>query len=185
MAAFDQTELIPHHYCARCGYDFRRASTIYLCPAVRKLDKCIHEIFGSGLIAGSPIENLVIRRLLGIPQFTGIHQQELLTGLSASFRARCFEHLVGHPNEGDIVTQRVRGVGRAFRSPVTKDGDNNVLIGLLSDGLAPKLGRPAADDSRPFVGLSHFLLTAQQMSRISMRPQSRRRDATAIVRCQC
>jgi hypothetical protein len=185
VAAFDQSELRPHHYCARCGYDFRRASAIYLCPAVRKLDQCIHEIFGSDLIAGSPIDNLLVRRLLDIPQFTGIHQRDLLTGLSTSFRARCFEHLVGHPNEGDIVRHRVRGVGRAFRSPVTKDGGKKVLSGLLSDGLARKPGRPATDDSRPIVDLSYFLATAQQMSPILMRSPSRNRDAAATVRCQC
>jgi hypothetical protein len=185
VATFDQNELIPHYYCARCGYDLRRASTIYLCPVVRKFDQCIHEIVSSGLIAGSPISNLLVQRLLGIPQLTGGHQQELLTGLSASFRSRCYEQLVCHPNEGHTVRRYVHGVGRAIGSAVTKDGGNNVLVRLLLDALARKPGRPAVGDSRPFVDLSHFLTTAQQMSRISMKSPSRRRDATAIVRCQC
>ena len=185
VAAFDQNELRPHHHCARCGYDLRRASTIYLCPAVRKLDQCIHEISSFDLIADSPSTNLLVRRLLGIPQLTGVNQHKFLTGLSASLRARCYEKLVCRPNEGDIGGRHIHGVGRALAPTITKDGGNHVLVRLLSDALAPKLGRAAADDSRPFVDLSHFLLTAQQMSRTSMKPQSRRRDATAIVRCQC
>lgn len=185
VAAFDQSELRPHHYCARCGYDLRRASTIYLCPAMRKLDQCIHEIFGSGFIAGSPIDNLLVRRLMGIPQLTGVHQRKLLTGLSASFRARCYEQLVCHPYEDGTVRRHVHGVGRALGSPIAKDGGNNVLIRLLTDALARQPGRSAVGGSRPFVDLSHFLATAQQMSRISVTSPSRRRDATAIVRCQC
>ncbi|WP_246659423.1 TniQ family protein [Agrobacterium sp. LC34] len=27
VAAFDQSALVPHHFCTRCGYDLRRAST--------------------------------------------------------------------------------------------------------------------------------------------------------------
>jgi len=60
---------------SRCSYDLRRASTIYLCPAVRQLDQSIHEIFGSDLIAESPINSLPIQRLLGIPQLTAVHQR--------------------------------------------------------------------------------------------------------------
>ncbi|PWI49829.1 hypothetical protein B5K03_34450 [Rhizobium phaseoli] len=185
MAAFDQNELRPHHHCARCGYDLRRASTIYLCPAVKKLDQCIHEIVSSDRIAGSPINDLLVRRLLGIPQLTSFHQREFLTGLSASSRARCYTKLVCYPREGDTDRHHVHGAGRAPTSQVTKDSGNNVQTRLLSDALAPKRGRRTADDSRPFVDLSHFLTSAQQMKRISMRSRSRMRGATPLVCCEC
>lgn len=122
---------------------------------------------------------------MGIPQLTGVHQRELLTGLSASFRARCYKQLVCHPYEDDTVVRHVHGVGRALGSQVMKDGGNNVLIRLLSDALARPPGRLAVGGSRPVVNPSHFLATAQQMRRISVTSPSRRRDATAIVRCQC
>lgn len=85
LAAFDQSALRPHHYCSGCGYDLRRASSIYLYAAVRRLDQCIHEVFGSDLTAQAPIDNLLMQQLLGIPQFTGVHQRKLLTGFSAPF----------------------------------------------------------------------------------------------------
>lgn len=185
VAAFNQSALVPHHFCTRCGYDLRRASTIDLCPAVRKLDQCIHEIFGSNLSVETPIDNLLIRRLLEIPQLTRIRQQELLTDLSTSFRARCYERLVCHPNDGDIDRRHDHGAGRALASAGTKDSGLDLLIRMLSDALRPKRGRPTAGDSRSIVDLTHFLTTAQHMSLISMSPKSRRRNATAIVRCRC
>ncbi len=185
VAAFDQNELRPHHYCAGCGYDLRHASTIYLCPAVRKLDQCIHEIFGFNLIAGLPIDGLLVRQFLEIPQNTGIHRQGLLTGLSASLRARCYEKLVCRPNEGDVGQWHAHGIGGAPTSQVTKESGVDLLTRMLSDALTPKQGRPAAGDSRSTVDLTHFLTKAQQMNLTPMSPKSRRRDATAIVRCQC
>jgi len=183
VTAFDQRELRPHHYCARCGYDLRRASTIYLCPAVRKLDQCIHEIVSSGLIAGCPTGNLLVRRLLDIPQLTGIHQKELLTGLSASFRARCFERLVGHPIDDD--TKGRHGSDAALESALAKYPGNHMLIILLSDALARKPGRPAAGDKRLNFDLSHFLRAAQQMGRIPTKSQSHVRDVVQVACCQC
>ena len=185
VAAFDQGELRPHHYCSRCGYDLRRASTIYLCPAVRKLDQCVHEIFGSDLIAGLPIDSLLVRRFLEIPQLTAIRQRELLTGLSTSFRARCYEKLVCRPNERDVGRWHVDRTGGAPTTQVTKESGRDLLIRMLSDALKPKQGRPTAGSNRPISDLTHFLMTAQQMSLISTGPKSRRRDATSIVCCQC
>lgn len=185
VAAFNQSALVPHHFCTSCGYDLRRASTIDLCPAVRKLDQCIHEIFGSNLSVETPIDNLLVRRLLAIPQLTGIRQRELLTGLSTSFRARCYEKLVCRPNEGDVGQWHVDGTGGAPTTQVTEESGRDLLIRMLSDALKPKQGRPTAGGDRPISDLTHFLMTAQQMSLISTGPKSRRRDATSIVCCQC
>ncbi|UNZ54067.1 TniQ family protein [Agrobacterium tumefaciens] len=185
VAAFNQSALVPHHFCTCCGYDLRRASTIDLCPAVRKLDQCIHEIFGSNLSVETPIDNLLVRRLLEIPQLTGIRQRELLTGLSTSFRARCYEKLVCRLNERDVGRWHVDETGGAPTTQVTKESDRDLLIRMLSDALKPKQGRPTACGNRPIFDLTHFLMTAQQMSLISTGPKSRRRDATSIVCCQC
>jgi hypothetical protein len=137
------------------------------------------------LIAGLPIDGLLVRRFLEIPQNTGVHRQGLLTGLSASFRARCYEKLVCRPNEGDVGQWHAHGIGGAPTSHVTKESGLDLLIRMLSDALTPKQGRPAAGDSRSIVDLTHFLTTAQRMNLTSMSPKSRRRDATAVVRCQC
>lgn len=185
VIAFDQRQLLPQHHCVRCRYDFRRASTIYLCPAVRRLDQCIHEIVRSGLIGGSSKGELLVRRLLNIPRLTGIHQQELLTGLSASYRARCYERLVEHPIEGKIVNPGPRIIGGAVRFAVKEHGGLNVLIGMLADALRPKLGRPTMSSARPTYDLSHFLGACQLIDHTSIRPQSRVKGATAIVRCPC
>lgn len=185
VIAFDQRQLLPQHHCVRCGYDFRRASTIYLCPAVRRLDQCIHEIVGSGLIGGSSKGELLIRRLLNIPRLTGVDQQELLTGLSASYRARCYERLVEHPVEGKIVNPGPGIIGEAVRSPVTEHDGLNVLIELLADALRPKLGRPATSSARPTYDLSHFLAAFQLIGHTSIRSQSPVKGAPAIIRCQC
>ncbi len=185
VIAFDQRQLLPQHHCVRCGYDFRRASSIYLCPAVRRLDQCIHEIVRSGLIGGCSKGELLIRRLLNIPHLTGIHHQGLLTGLSASYRARCYERLVEHPIEGKIVEPGPEIIGGVVRSAVAEHGELNVLIGMLADALRPKLGRPAMSSARPTYDLSHFLGACHLIGHTSIRSQSRVKGATAIIRCQC
>ncbi|CUX64507.1 conserved hypothetical protein [Agrobacterium tomkonis CFBP 6623] len=89
------------------------------------------------------------------------------------------------PNERDVGRWHVDETGGAPTTQVMKESGRDLLIRMLSDALKPKQGRPTACGNRPIFDLTHFLMTAQQMSLISAGPKSRRRDATSIVCCQC
>ncbi|MBY5876255.1 hypothetical protein ELI38_35110 (plasmid) [Rhizobium leguminosarum] len=185
ITAFDQSELMPHHYCALCGYDLRRASAVDLCPAARNLDQCIHGLCSSGSIGSSPAGSLIILRLLNIPQSAGIYQRTVLTGLSTSARARCFARLVGHPGDEGMEDYDDHLAGVQPRIRLAREGGDDALIGLLSDALGRKPGRSAADNDRLLVDLSHVLGAAQQMGRISTKAHPRMRGSAPPGRCQC
>lgn len=162
ISVFDQTELVPQHYCARCGYDLRRASTISLCSAAKRLDRCIDELCGLESISGSPAGGALVRRLLNIPRLVGIYPGTILTSLSTSTRTRCFERLVGHPSDwlmedhGEVVDQQ--------RSMLPPSGGHSALIRQLADALVRKVGRTVATtDRRPIVDLSDLLSAYEQL----------------------
>ncbi|WP_392713372.1 TniQ family protein [Rhizobium ruizarguesonis] len=185
VAAFDQSELVPQHYCALCGYDLRRASAIDLCPVARRLDRCIDELCSYGSTSSSSAGGVLIRRLLNIPRPAGIYPRTILTGLSASARTRCFERLVGHPGDEGIEEQDALA-GAEARFVLPPDGGPGVLIGQFAEALACKLGRPpAADIDRPMIDLSGVLSAYEQMRNISTMADQRARRSVPAGRCQC
>lgn len=130
IAAFDQTELVPQHHCARCGYDLRRASIIAVSPAAGRLDRCIDDICRLELMAGSPSSGTLVGRLLSVPNISGIHPTTILTSLSTSVRLRCFERLTNRPNDWLTVDDDV--VVAHWRRLILLAGGHNTLIAQLA-----------------------------------------------------
>nr|WP_281352991.1 TniQ family protein [Mesorhizobium camelthorni] len=64
IAAFDQTELIPQHFCARCGFDLCSAPKASVKAAARRLERAIDDICRVEVAKGSPSINGLVSRLL-------------------------------------------------------------------------------------------------------------------------
>ncbi|AVA23686.1 MULTISPECIES: TniQ family protein [unclassified Rhizobium] len=167
IAVFDQSELVPQHYCVRCGYDLRRASTIAVSSAARQLDRCIDEICGLDSLNGSPSSGALIRRLLNIPSLVAIYPQATLSSLSTSARTRCIERLACDPNHWLIYDYDDMAFDQRRRLVPPADG-HSALIGLLANALMRKRGRPSAGNGeRPAVNVAPLLRTYGQMCRSS------------------
>lgn len=97
IAAFDQAELLPQHFCARCGYDLRAASKIPITVAARKLERAIADICRLELAPRSRTAKGLIAGLLRAPVTAGISSARTLTALATSARIHCFERLAAVP----------------------------------------------------------------------------------------
>ncbi|MBB5574685.1 TniQ family protein [Rhizobium paranaense] len=93
IAVFNGNRLVPQHFCARCGYDLRRASIIALSPGAKWFDRCIDDICRPEALTRSPSGRALIRRLLSMPTLVGIYSAKVLTSLSTAARTRCVEKL--------------------------------------------------------------------------------------------
>lgn len=133
IAVFSQLELVPQHFCAACGFDLRRASTSFVGPKIRALDRCIHDICRLEAITGSLLTNSLVRSLLGIPGFWGQYATMSLVSLSTLARIRCFERLAMHPMQW-LIDDDDAVVALWRRSILSADG-HAPLIGLLADAL--------------------------------------------------
>ena len=133
IAAFDQSELVPQHYCARCGYDLRRSSAIGISTASRRLDRCIDDITRLPAVTGSPSSKVLTRRLLSIPDLTGIYPTKLLTSLSTAIRTRCVERLADHTSDWLIVDDDFAVV--EWQRLILLAGGHGRLIECLATGL--------------------------------------------------
>ncbi|AVC45459.1 hypothetical protein RLV_1719 (plasmid) [Rhizobium leguminosarum bv. viciae] len=67
IAVFNQTELVPQHYCVCFGYDLRRASIVGVSPVAKLLDWRVDDILRPEAITGSPSSSILVRRLLSMP----------------------------------------------------------------------------------------------------------------------
>ncbi|MBP2449947.1 TniQ family protein [Rhizobium leguminosarum] len=93
IAAYSQGTLAPQHFCARCGFDLRRASKVSMSPAARRLDLRINEMCAHRAMMGGPLSTVFVARLLRIPELVGVQAVSSLPCLSTSMRIRCFERL--------------------------------------------------------------------------------------------
>ncbi|NNH65884.1 TniQ family protein [Rhizobium laguerreae] len=136
IAAFNQVELVPQHFCVTCGFDLRQASRVFVSPSVRSLDQCIHDICRLEAITGTVPTNSLIRRLLAIPDICSQHTAASLVSLSTSARIRCFARLAMRPNDW-LIEDDDAVVALWRRSILSVDGHAS-LIGLLADALERK-----------------------------------------------
>ena len=133
IAVFDQTELVPQHYCAICGFDLRRASAVVVSAAARRLDRCIDDICRLEAITGSLSSNTLVRRLRGMPSVAGIYATSSLTSLSTKVRIRCVERLAMRSSDWLAVDDDV--VVTHWRRLILSAGGHLPLITLLADAL--------------------------------------------------
>lgn len=97
IASFDQAELIPQHFCARCGFDLRSARKASVKAAARRLERAIADVLRVETAKGSLADSDLIWRLLRAPVVAEIPSAKSLTGLSTAARIRCFERLASKP----------------------------------------------------------------------------------------
>ncbi|WP_413993796.1 TniQ family protein [Labrys okinawensis] len=135
IAVFDQAELVPQHYCARCGYDLRRAPRIGISPAARQLDRCIDDICRLEGMRDTPSSRSLIRRLLNLPD--GIYSTMTLTSLSTAARARCIAWAANRPDDG-WLTAGDETAAAQWRLLILGSKSHRRLIERFADCLAKR-----------------------------------------------
>ncbi|KAA9382417.1 TniQ family protein [Neorhizobium galegae] len=163
VAAFDQTELVPQHHCARCGYDLRRASIVGVGPEARRLDRCIDDICRLEAITGSRASVTVVQRLLGMPNVAGLYATSPLTSLSTSTRIRCVERLAIRSSDWLTVDDDV--VVTHWRRLILSAGGHLPLITLLADALKRLGQQPSITRPPPAADLSALLCAYASITR--------------------
>ncbi|PAQ04276.1 TniQ family protein (plasmid) [Mesorhizobium mediterraneum] len=147
IASFDQTDLMPQHFCARCAFALRTASKVFVKTSARRLERSIDDICKVGMAKGSMTIGDLTSRLLGAPVIAGVSLGKTLTNLSTSSRIRCFEWLADKPvgwltaDEDDAVARRRRLVLAA--------GGHDRLIAHFSDFMDTHQGSPRSVRSPP------------------------------------
>lgn len=147
IASFDQVELVPQHFCARCGFDLRTASKVFVKAAARWLERAIADICRVEMAKGSKTIGELTSRLLRVPVIAGVSSGRTLTNLSTSSRIRCFEWLADKPvswltaDEDDAVARRRRLVLAA--------GGHDRLIAYFADFMDKHQASPGSARSPP------------------------------------
>lgn len=180
VAAFDQTELVPQHHCAVCGYDLRYAPSLRITPEMRMFDRCIDDMCSLEAFTEIPSGLMLIRRLLDIPSVGGPYSTMILTSLSTAARTRCIQHLTAS-SELPVTVQELlqedeltsRRLGRLI--PLTSDA--HAWIAPLANALGRNRGRPGPSrGNEPDTTLRDLLCAYARISRgpaIDARPDCR------------
>ncbi|CAN7621431.1 TniQ family protein [Agrobacterium genomosp. 3] len=139
IEAFDQSELVPQHYCVHCGFDLRRASKVPMSPPAVRLDRCINDICRLEAITGSLRSGTLVQRLLRIPSVSDNFPTASLGSLSTSMRIRCVERLANRPT--DWLTADEDAMAAHWRRSILLAGGHAPLIAKLADALEQKSQR--------------------------------------------
>lgn len=102
LAPFAQTDLVPHHVCAHCGFDLRGAARVSVTAAARRLERSIDDTWKVETPEASSRIEALVACLLRAPVVAG-GSVRLLTNLSAAVRIRCFERLAQRAGDGPIA----------------------------------------------------------------------------------
>jgi hypothetical protein len=97
ITSFDQTELLPQHLCARCGFDLPAAPKASVNTAARRLERVIADICRVEVAKGLSTIDDHVSRVLRAPVVAGATSARNLTSLSTSARIRLFERLAAGP----------------------------------------------------------------------------------------
>lgn len=158
IATFDQVDLVPQHFCARCGFDLRGATKVPIKTAARRLERAIDDICRVEAVKGSPATRDLVPRLLRAPTAIDAGSAKNLTSLSTSARIRCFELLAAGPldwlvaGKDAVVTHRRRSILAA--------GGHDGLIAGLADFLDKHQATPRSERRKRPVARLGDLLTA-------------------------
>ncbi|MGZ2461772.1 TniQ family protein [Rhizobium anhuiense] len=178
IAAFDQTELVPQHYCVHCGFDLRRASKVPMSPPAMQLDRCINDICRLETMTGSLRSGMLVQCLLRMPSITDSFPTASLSSLSTSMRIRCVERLADRPT--DWLTADDDAVAAHWRRSVLDAGGYGPLIAQRADALELKRQRKVPIKHRtPTVALSALLGTYVRMMEGPRHRPFRNRDWTS------
>nr|WP_287140918.1 TniQ family protein [Mesorhizobium sp.] len=131
IASFGQSELIPQHFCARCGFDLRRAAKVSVKAAARLLERCIDDICKVEMAKGSTMIGSLVSRLLRAPVVAGVGSGKTLTNLSAAARIRCFEQLAAKPYDWLVAGNDTAAAH--WRHLILDAGGHDGLVARLAD----------------------------------------------------
>jgi hypothetical protein len=153
IAPFNQGELVPQHFCARCGFDLRAAPKASVKAAARRLERAIADICRVELAKGSAAISDVVSRVLRAPIVADIRSARTLTNLSSTARIRCFENLSAIPHDWLVTDRDVATIHR--HSMILAAGGHEALIARFANFLekhqsSPRLERcPPTGADRP------------------------------------
>lgn len=131
IASFDQTELRPQHFCARCHFDLRGAPKTSVNAAARRLERAIADICSVETAKRSPTIKNLVSRLLRAPVVADIRLARSLTSLSAATRIRCFNALTTQPP--DWLVRKEDAVVAHRRQAILAAGGHGELIARFTD----------------------------------------------------
>ncbi|WP_287333104.1 TniQ family protein [Mesorhizobium sp.] len=139
IAAFDQPNLNPQHYCTTCHFDLRTAAKVSMKAATRRFERCVHDMLRLEAAKGILSRSSLISRLLNLPAAVDPGSARSLINLAAATRIRCFDQAAQHHehlatgNEGkDIILwrQRILAAGglAASLQPLCRWMETRVLV---------------------------------------------------------
>lgn len=140
IASFDQAELFPQHFCARCGFDLRKAANPAVKAEARRLEYAIADILRTEAAKGATAVADLIGRVLRAPNVAGIPSAKALVSLSVSTRIRCYEHLAPRSYDWLIPENDARVAYR--RCMILAAGGQKEWINRFADFLERRDGRP-------------------------------------------
>ncbi|MEJ6784918.1 TniQ family protein [Aminobacter sp. Piv2-1] len=162
IAAFDQCELVPQHFCAMCGFDLRAAPRASVKAMSRRLERAIADICRVEAVRGSARTSDAVSHVLRAPIAAEVRSGRTLTNLSTAARIRCFEALAAKPPDwlvNDMDT------GDAYRRwMIVAAGGHDALTARFADFLEThqsarrrKHSSPAADRSALLAAYSRVM----------------------------
>ena len=140
VAAFDQGELAPQHFCARCGFDLRAAPKASVKASVRHLERAIADICRVEAAGGSAKTSDAVSRVLRMPVAAEVRSGRTLTNLSAAARIRCFDALAAKPS--DWLVSDMEDADAYRRRMIMAAGGHDALIVRFADFLETHQGSP-------------------------------------------
>jgi hypothetical protein len=177
VEAFNQTELVPQHYCVRCGFDLRRASKVPMSLPATKLDQCTNDVCRLEAITRPSRSRMFVQRLLRMPRVFDSFPTASLSNLSTAIRIRCVERLADQPT--DWLTADYDMVATHWRCSILLAGGHGPLIAQLADALEQKRQRRTTTNHRiPTAELSALL---RAYARMMEGPRRRRTSAATGI----
>lgn len=147
IATFDQSELVPQYFCARCGFDLRAAPKASIKASVRRLERAIGDICRVEATRGSTKTSDAVSCVRRAPVAADVRSGRTLTNLSSAARIRCFEVLAAKPP--DWLVNDMDRAGAYRRWMIVAAGGHEALIERFADFLETYQGSPRRKRSPP------------------------------------
>ncbi|MEW6439056.1 TniQ family protein [Rhizobium sp. 60-20] len=145
IAVFDQRDLVPQHFCVRCGFDLRTARKVSVKGGARRLERAIADIFRVELARSPTTESStavrdVVSRVLRASAATDDSLAMSLTSLASMARIRWFEQLAGEPLDWLVADKDAAVTHR--RWSILAAGGQDRLVACFADFLDKCQARP-------------------------------------------
>ncbi len=156
IVSYDQGQLVPQHFCARCGFDLRGAPKATVKAAVRRLEHVIADIFTVESAKRLAEASDVILRVQRAAAAADIGSARTLANLSTTARIRCFGELAAKPLDW-LVTDKDAAVAHR-RWMIAAAGGHDRFIACFANFLDKHQARPRSTcPTRPSAELADLL----------------------------